>query len=52
MNINGMLANVVRVTTSREGLKGLLSIPLYANAGYLVADTVIVSPVLEKGPAP
>ena len=43
LNINGMLANAVRVTTSREGLKGLLSIPLYANAGYLVADTVVVS---------
>ncbi len=43
MNINGMLANAVRVITSRERLKGLLSIPLYANAGYLVADTIIVS---------
>jgi len=39
-----MLANAIRVTTSKKGLKGLLSIPLYANAGYLVADTVVVSP--------
>lgn len=41
--MNGTLSDTARIDTPREGLKGLLSIPLYSNACYLIADTAAVS---------
>lgn len=43
MSMNGTLSDTVRTATSRKGLKGRLSIPLYSNACYLIADTAVVS---------
>ena len=41
--MNNAWTDAIRVTTSREGLKGLLGTSLYSNAFYLIADTVTVS---------
>jgi len=41
--MNGTLSDTAATATSGQGLKGLLSIPLYSNACYLIADTVVVS---------
>ena len=43
MRVNGTVLPSVRAVISREGLKGLLSMPLYANACYLIADMATVS---------
>jgi len=42
-SMNGTLSDTTATATSGQGLKGLLSIPLYSNACYLIADTVVVS---------
>lgn len=43
MPINGTPSPSIRTLTSKEGLKNLLSIPLYSNAFYLMADIAVVS---------
>jgi len=41
--MNGTLSDTTRTATPRLGLKGVLSIPLYSNACYLIADTAVLS---------
>ena len=41
--MNGTLSDTTRAATPGLGLKGILSIPLYSNACYLIADTVVLS---------
>ncbi len=41
--MEGTLRDTIRTATSGKGLKGLLSIPLYSNACYLIADTTVAS---------
>ena len=43
LHINNTATDVLRVITSRERLKSFLGISLYANACYLIADTVVVA---------